>query len=411
MTSAARWSSLLFVSAVLGWSLPPLGCSATSENEIASGGNGAGNTGSASGGSGQGGLGIGQGGGNSGGNEACAAETYAGELVPLDLHVVLDRSASMQNDSKWGAVTAALQAFINDPSSAGVGIGLQYFPVSPTQPVPSACDGTNPNDPVCGLYGPCLPGFNICSGALAGGNDSCDPVDYQSPQLTIQALPGVAQTVTDSIAVHTPPSGDSTPSQPAMEGAAAYATQWAADNPTHLTVIVLATDGEPTGCSSNSVAGAASAAAGAFGASPSVLTFVVGVGTELGSLNQVAASGGTGQAFLVDTGANVTQQFIDAMNEIRATGQCQLQIPVPSGGATPDYGKVNVTIVDPDNPNTTIELFNVGSEAGCDPNEGGWYYDNPADPNVILLCPASCTQVTTTGWDVSVLLGCETIVK
>ncbi len=385
----------------------PLGCSAGSSNEIGNGGNnsGAGQGGALS--SGIGGIGVGQGGNNTGGSDACAAETYDGELVPLDLHVVLDRSASMNDGGKWNAVISALQAFIAEPTSAGVGIGLQYFPVPPSSPVPTTCNG-DPNDPACGLYGPCLPGFNLCGGSFAP-NDSCDPVDYQTPEIPIALLPGVAQAVNDSLAANSP-SGDSTPSQPSMEGAATYATTWAAMNPSHVTVIVLATDGEPTGCSTNSVNGTAAAAASAFAANPSVLTFVVGVGSELTSLNQIAQAGGTQQAFLVDTSANVTQQFIDALNEIRQTGACQVQIPVPTSG-TPDFGKVNVNLVDPNDPTNKQELFNVGSEAGCDPVEGGWYYDDPNDPKTILLCDASCEQVNLTGWDVEVLLGCETIVK
>ena len=32
---------------------------------------------------------------------------YTGELVPVDSHVMLDRSGSMQDAGKWGAVTQA----------------------------------------------------------------------------------------------------------------------------------------------------------------------------------------------------------------------------------------------------------------------------------------------------------------
>ena len=46
-------------------------------------------------------------------------------------------------------------------------------------------------------------------------------------------------------------------------------------------------------------------------------TFVIGVGPSLSALNGIAAAGGTTSAFLVDTSANVNQQFLDAMNAIR----------------------------------------------------------------------------------------------
>jgi hypothetical protein len=286
-------------------------------------------------------------------------------------------------------------------------MGIQYFPIPPSGAIPGACNG-DPNDPVCGYYGPCLPGFNVCGGSFSP-NDSCDPADYAGAEVGIAELPGVAGAIQGSLSAHSP-TGDSTPTQPGFEGAVAYATGWAAANPTHLTFIVFATDGEPTNCNPNSVQGTADAAAAAAAANPSVKTFVIGVGPNLGSLNQIAQAGGTSQAYLVDTGGSATQQFIDALVEIRGQGECQFQIPVPAAG-TPDFDRVNVSLVDPNDPNNEIPLYNVGSEAGCHPTDGGWYYDNPADPHVILLCPASCDQVRSSDWDIDVKLGCKTIVK
>jgi hypothetical protein len=333
-----------------------------------------------------------------GGDTGCATDTFPGELVPLDLLVVLDRSDSMVDDGKWGAVISALQAFVADPSSDGVGLGLQYFPTQPSGPIPDC--------PNCGYYGPCIPGANVCGGSFSP-NDSCDPADYTSPDIPIATLPGVRATFESSLA-STEPEGASTPSQPAMEGAVQYATEWAAANPAHITLIVYASDGEPTNCTPNSISGVAAAAGAALAAAPSVKTFVVGVGSELSSLQQIASAGGTGQAYLVDTGGNVTDQFIEALHQIRETGQCQFQIPLPSDGI-PDFGRVNVTLVDPDDPSANTQLANVGSAEACGA-DGGWYYDNAADPRVIVLCPASCDRVKQEDLDVSVVLGCQTIV-
>src|SRR5207245_583501 len=75
---------------------------------------------------------------------------------------------------------------------------------------------------------------------------------------------------------------------------------------------------------------------------PKIETFVIGVGGSLGSLNGIAAAGGTGQAFLVDTNQNVNQQFLDAMNTIRGQAlACSYEIPLPEAGQ-PDFDKVNV---------------------------------------------------------------------
>lgn len=302
---------------------------------------------------------------------ACAAESNPGQLVPLDLYVMLDRSASMTVDAKWDAVTLALQTFVAAPEAVGIGVGLQYFPLNPTSPIPSGCA----SDPDCGIYGPCLPmQGGTCVGELAP-DTSCDPADYDDAEVGIATLPGVQQTILSSLSAHAA-EGAATPSEPAMQGAVSYATTWAQANPSHLVYIVFATDGEPTGCLTNTIAGTAALAQSAAAGNPSVKTFVIGVGAELTSLNQIAAAGGTGQAYLVDTGGNVTQQFIDALNQVRAIGDCLFQIPQPEIG-NPDYNLINVSLVDPSDPSNSITVVNVGSEAGCDPVTGGWYYDDP----------------------------------
>jgi hypothetical protein len=61
---------------------------------------------------------------------SCANDTQRGKQLPLDLYVMLDTSGSM-NDlvgpqrSKWSEVSAAITAFVNDPGSAGIGVGVQ----------------------------------------------------------------------------------------------------------------------------------------------------------------------------------------------------------------------------------------------------------------------------------------------
>ncbi len=43
----------------------------------------------------------------------------------------------------------------------------------------------------------------------------------------------------------------------------------------------------------------------------------------------------------------------------------------------------------------------VAGEGSCDPNTGGWYYDNPADPAALFLCNASCDMAN----DINVPMG------
>lgn len=70
---------------------------------------GGGNTGGNGGGAATGGgIGVGGGGGgitdsgSGGGFQGCAADEYTGELLPLDMYVMLDVSASMTTDNRWG---------------------------------------------------------------------------------------------------------------------------------------------------------------------------------------------------------------------------------------------------------------------------------------------------------------------
>ncbi len=165
---------------LLGWLVMVAGCGSTPS---ASGG--AGGTGGSGGGSGgagaQGGVGGagaqggtgglsfggtgGTSGGGTGGFEACAGETVEAELVPLDMYVMLDKSGSMadktgmmgQGTPKWDAVTGALSSFLSDPASAGLGVGIQYFPLV-AEGVPPTCSSNQQ----CGAFGPCV--LKTCSG-------------------------------------------------------------------------------------------------------------------------------------------------------------------------------------------------------------------------------------------------------
>src|SRR5690606_22814950 len=70
---------------------------------------------------------------------------------------------------------------------------------------------------------------------------------------------------------------------------------------------------------------------------------------------------------------------------------CVYDIPAPTMGEI-DYGKVNVAFKpDPSAPEQPI-FYVPGGAADCDAS-GGWYYDDPDNPQQILLCPATCDAV------------------
>ncbi len=340
---------------------------------------------------------------------ACAAETQKAELVQLDLFIMLDHSASMQDAveggaSKWEAVTTALQGFLADPANASLGVGLQYFGLPPSKAPPVSC--TKNSD--CGAYGPCIPVFNKCAGALGGGSaDSCDGADYAKAAIEVANLDAAQVSALEKSINAAQPDGSSTPTAPAIQGAILHAQGWEKGHPGHAVVVILATDGDPTGCDPQDPAGAA--ATGLAGP-PSIKTFVIGVGASLQSLNGIAAAGGTGQAFIVDTNqANVIQQFQAALKQIqKAAIGCEYAIPQPQQGQL-DYGKINVQYT-PGNGQPQQAVQNVANKAACDPQKGGWYYDDPAKPTKILLCPTTCGAVQADAKaQVDVLLGCATL--
>jgi hypothetical protein len=403
--------------------------------------------------------------GGSGGFAAgCAADTHEGEQLPLDLVVMLDRSGSMTEDTaagptKWEAVTQALTSFVTAPTSAGLGVGLQYFPLIKAG-VPETCT----NDSQCGTSGPCLlktclggnqiipctsngscgpfgqcADLGYCSGnpaiycapvgSTACGNEgncvklsssscinatSCLLGDYTNLAVPIALLPGNETALVNSINAQDP-YGD-TPTGPALQGAIDQAKAYNQANPTHRVAVVLATDGLPTSCNPTQINQIAQLAASAYAGTPSVVTFVIGVfagndNTAKNNLNTIATAGGSGAAFMVDTGQNVTQQFQAALDQIKGTAlACEFQIPTPTGG-TLDYGKVNIEVSSSDGTQT---LFYVGSAAQCDPVNGGWYYDidpSAGTPTKILVCPATCAAFkAATDAKVQVLIGCQTIV-
>ena len=420
--------------------------------------------------------------GNGGGDgtgidDACAADVKTAELLPLDMYIMLDTSGSMLDPtsagtSKWDAVKAALEAFLKDPDSDGIGVGLQYFPlVKPN--APTSCS----SDAQCGDSGPCF--LKWCYGAIniatvpcqaasdcmiqgtnygpctqlasCSGNDeyvcanpgtacnavgvpnlgtctaiteseclhtaSCDTASYSAPAAAIAALPAAATALVSSIDLQMP--AGNTPTGPALAGAVAQAAAWSTAHPTHRVVTVLATDGLPTECAPTAIDSVAAIAEAAAKGQPAISTFVIGVfgasDVQLGApdnLDQIAQQGGTSKAFIVDTTKDVTAQFQAALDVIRgARLACEFEIPQPSSGETLDFGQVNVQFT-ADGKKTTVPY--VGSAAGC--TTGGWHYDvDPADgtPTKIVACPTTCTQFqgSTNGSSVGIALGCATVVK
>lgn len=343
-------------------------------------------------------------------------EVTVTKLLPFDMFIMYDQSGSMNDKTpvgtRWEAIKAALTGFVNDPSSDGIGVGIGYFPfVNPA--APPVCF----QDPDCGSFGPCVPVLFVgyCQGA-----DACLPVQYTTPDVPIEPLPAVASKIVGSVNRHRPNGG--TPTTPALAGALDYAKPWAAQHPDRKTIVVLATDGDPSGCNGNSIQDVANVAASGVAANPSVKTFVIGVGSSLTSLNAIAAAGGTQQALIVDAAnGDPKQQFLDAMNKIRDSVTtketrteiqskplpCDYAIPPPPAEEKFDKTKVNVDFAAGTNP--AQRLGAVATAADCGKVADGWHYDDPNNPTKVLMCAQTCQRIQATrDASVSVAFGCQT---
>jgi hypothetical protein len=286
----------------------------------------------------------------------CGGETHDAEGRPLDIFVIMDESLSMIVPVDiWGPTSMALNAFFSSPDTTGISAGIGFF------------------------------------------SAGCDVAAYQVPVVPVAELPGNAMPLQMALAARLP--GVGTATTPALQGALAFAAQRQMQTPDHKQIVLLVTDGEPVTCGSTVQTTADAAAAGLAG-TPSIPTYVLGLG-NVGGLDQMAQAGGTNKAFVVSDPMQV-QSVIDAMNQIRATAlPCEYRVPDAKGGVFVK-NQVNLSWT---SAGTTSTIPYVGGVAKCDPTQGGWYYDNLDAPTQLIACDFTCVQFKT-GGSVSVVLGC-----
>lgn len=88
---------------------------------------------------------------------------------------------------------------------------------------------------------------------------------------------------------------------------------------------------------------------------------------------------------------------------------CEYDIPPPPMGEALDPNKVNVNFTPGGGASTPI--LRVDNPGACG-MLGGWYYDDPAKPTKIIMCPSTCSTLKADKMGkVDVLFGCETVVK
>ena len=189
--------------------------------------------------------------------------------------------------------------------------------------------------------------------------------------------------------------GGATPTLPALQGALEYAPR-AANESARTTNVVLVTGGLPTQCQSSASLEAVAAEAARSVEEERVLTHVIGVGTGLRDLHQVAQAGGTCEAYLVEEGdaaAQVTEAIENIWLPLITQMPCEFDIPTPLD-PTRELDLDNVQVRVQSATGSPERIPQVVSEEHCELSlNGGWYYDNNESPEGVLLCPCLCNRI------------------
>ena len=336
---------------------------------------------------------------------ACNAIAAQGKASPVSLLFVLDYSWSMCMDPS--APLSLLQC-ATDPSKAKWSILVEAMKAA----VPAL-----PDDSYTGMvyYPDVQDAATVCKVAKTPHVPLAPTGPAGSPQRQqlISSLPAL---LTDNSPIASTPTGDALGAMYAY-----YAATPESDLPGASRYVVLITDGKPTcgASAANSAANILAAVKGANAAAPPVHTFVVGVPGSEGArttLSQAAKAGGTAPAKCSDTGPNychfdmtaypspadLATHLSAALTAIQGQAiGCDYKIPPnPKGGST-NYAYVNVRYT-PGNGSAPQDLIYDPTCSGA-----GWYFDDAANPQHILICATSCTTMKAdANAKLDVLFGC-----
>jgi hypothetical protein len=220
---------------------------------------------------------------------ACATSTAEATLLPVNLFIMFDKSGSMEKNGKWDDATAALTAFIQDPATAGLRVALRFFP-------DDGCD-----DVTCDV--------DACSQPLVAiGPITADPAPVDAQE----------EALVTTIDAKSWEDGGGTPISAALAGAAKWAADHVAANPSEKAAVIFVTDGGPNGCNEDdgdieSIAEAAFTASG-------VRTYAVGLeGSNEPLMEEIAQGGGTTNAFFIGSGGNAQTDLVAALKAIQGS--------------------------------------------------------------------------------------------
>ncbi len=258
-------------------------------------------------------------------------------------------------------------------------------------------------------------------------NNGCDGGPYSTPLVPLTPLPVTAdhrlvQEISDETFDH----NIGTDLEGALRGIAAFTA--ANQTPGREMIGVLMTDGDPStagenDCRSETNIGALERIIADHYAATGIRIFIIGMeGATERNLERLARAGGAdphddfcgdldGPCHywnVGDGGGEAVANALRAISEQAAPLPCEYPLShiEPPEGSMLDLSTLNVRLTSGD---TTATVVRANSEAECPTNENAWYYDDPASPTKIHLCPSACNLVTNamTGAQVSIVGGCE----
>lgn len=84
---------------------------------------------------------------------------------------------------------------------------------------------------------------------------------------------------------------------------------------------------------------------------------------------------------------------------------CDYALPAPPSGSSLDPTRVNVGVLVGGAGSKTLPR--ASDSSACEEAEA-WFYDDPAAPKLIRMCPAACDSISG-GGAIEITLGCETV--
>jgi hypothetical protein len=350
------------------------------------GGTSGGGLGSTAGSVGGTGAGIGGTAGNAGGATGgiCQSSTVQTERVTPDMLIVLDRSLSMQQGSRWAPSVSGLKA-ITAALQSSVGFGLMAFPGTSGGSAPVDCFALGDVERTA----ECLALQDLGGTGLTCTTGNINvPIGYNNAAAIAQALDGMA------------PDG-ATPTAATLQAARAELDKIVA-GPDQLAApkyVLLVTDGSPN-CSNGSLgAGApdltavsASVSAIQAMAQNGIKTYVLGYDTQSdatlrANLDQMARAGGTGDT--VHRAIENESGLIAAFQQITTRAlSCEFAL--------------DKQVID----KTFVRVLLDGAQLGVD-DANGWVLST--DRRKVRVQGTACNALSSVGHTLNVTVECEPV--